>query len=80
MADTQQDTAKRKLEEAHPPPVPGGDSDEDMLSICNLIKESAAADVEELCNVLCKMGLMSIKRNDVSRYARGPGLLHMHPS
>ena len=42
-----------------------------MLSICKLLKESTEADVEELCNMLRKMGIMSLRSNDVSEiYSR----------
>ncbi len=60
-------SAKRQLE----PSSMLEDDDEDMLSICNLIKESAEADIDSLCQELKVLGLFSVKRNDVSEiYSR----------
>ncbi len=61
---------KRKLDEQDQAAIPA-DDDTDMLSICNLIKESAEADLEELCNMLRQMGMLSVSKNDVSEiYSR----------
>ena len=63
-------SAKRKLNEANSIPVPSVDDDTDMLSICQLFKESAESDISDICFEIRKMGLMSIK-NDVSEiYSR----------
>ncbi len=56
---------KRKLDVQDQSAMPV-DDDTDMLSICNSIKESAEADVEELCETLRQMGMLSVKKNDVS--------------
>ncbi len=59
-------SAKRQLE-----PSSVSEDDEDMLSIRNLIKESAEADIDSLCQELKMLGLFSVKRNDVSEiYSR----------
>ncbi len=48
------------------------DDGEDMLSICNLTKESAEADIDSLCQELKMLGLFSVKGNDVSEIYSQP--------
>ncbi len=60
--------AKRPLEPSSMPE----DDDADMLSVCNLIKEAAEADIHSLCQELKMLGLFSIIRDDVSEIYSQP--------